>query len=135
MKTRILPREEYPRLDGTELEALWSKLPQGAHVLVVEDKDGKIVGTWCAYTLVHAEGVWVAEEHRAKAAVARSLMQGMAIVIREAFNAAGFMTGSMDNDVAKMLLALGAIEIPGRHFTVPVTALGTVEGEQPCLPQ
>jgi hypothetical protein len=53
--TRLLPREEWARLAGTELETVYPVLPQGSHVIVIED-DGRIVGCWAVYPQWHVHG-------------------------------------------------------------------------------
>ncbi len=74
--TRILPREDYGRLAGTELEAVREQLPESASVVVVED-DGEIVGCWALMPVLHAEGVWIAERERKRGRVALRLLRAM----------------------------------------------------------
>lgn len=119
MTTRILPREEYPRLAGTELEAVWPTLPEGAAVLVVEE-DGQIVGCWAAFLVAHVEGVWIAPEHRGRGGVARRLLVGMRRTLVETFGATGALTGAMTDDVRALLARLGATKLPGDHYALPL---------------
>lgn len=118
MKLRLLPHEEWPRLAGTELEKLHPHLaPDMAQILVVEEGDS-IVGTWAIYPQVHAEGVWIDPAHRAKGAVAKHLMQGLAQVLAH-FETSGFVTSSVSEEVTTLIKSLGGEELPGRHFVVP----------------
>ena len=55
MTSRVLPPDEWPRLQGTEAETLWPHLSaDNSRVLVVE-QDGAIVGTWVVMRLVHVD--------------------------------------------------------------------------------
>jgi ribosomal protein S18 acetylase RimI-like enzyme len=116
MVTRLLPREEWARLAGTELEAVYPVLPVGANVVVVEDDD-RIVGCWAVFPIVHVEGVWIAPEYRGNPRVARRLVGGMKNTAR-AMGAQAVVTGAMTPEVATLAEKLGGIELPGRHFTV-----------------
>jgi len=91
-------------------------LPADAEVLVVEDDAGAIVGAWAVYRLVHVEGIWVAPAHRGRTVVFRRLLAGMRMLVR-AFGSSVALTGAIDPVVADMLRKLGAVELPGRHFS------------------
>lgn len=116
METRVIPPSEWPRLAGTELEAVWPVLPPDARVLVIEDA-GVIVGCWAAFTKVHVEGVWIAPAHRGKASVARRLMAGMRRVVR-AMGAESVATGATTDDVRNLLTRIGATQLPGDHYVL-----------------
>lgn len=118
--SRILPRAEYGRLAGTELEAVAPVLPADADVLVVEDADGAIVGCWAAFALVHVEGVWIAPEHQGRSGVARRLLAGMR-AIAGARGARAVNTASVSPDVSGMLRKLGAVQLEGEHFSLRVS--------------
>ena len=118
MIARLLWPEEYPRLVGTELEAVYPHLPAGAQVLVVED-DGRIVGCWAFFQAWHAEGIWIAPEHRGRGSVARRLLSGMRHVLRR-MQARTVVTGATDDRVADLIARIGGSELPGRQFVVPV---------------
>lgn len=121
MKLRLLPPEEWPRLVGTELEKLYPHLaPDMAQILVVEEEGAgsKIVGTWAIYPQVHAEGVWISPGHRSKGAVAKHLMEGLSQVLTH-FEASGFVTSSVSEEVTSLIKGLGGEELPGKHFVVP----------------
>lgn len=107
MTRRVLPRDEYHRLVGTELETVAATLPDGCQVLVVEDGDA-IVGCWALLSVLHVEGAWVAESHRASAS--RHLLHGMADLVADAGGAA-VLTGSMSPRVTRLLKGLGATKL------------------------
>lgn len=120
MRTRILPRDEFDRLTGTELETVHPFLPEAARVIVVEDGD-RIIGCWALVPILHAEGVWVAPEHRGKTSVQRRLWTRM---FREAHEM-GFravVTAAISDDVAALLASHGGVELPGRAYALTIGA-------------
>lgn len=117
LKTRLLPPDEWGRLDGTELETVYPYLDRvRAHVIVVEEQD-HIVGCWALFPLTHAEGVWIAPEHRKKTAVARQLLRAMRATAR-AMGSQAVNTAALSDDVREMLSALGAVPLPGTHYAL-----------------
>lgn len=116
MITRVLPREDYGRLAGTELETVAPVLPPDAEVLVAEDA-GVIVGCWAVFAVLHVEGIWIAPSHRKQGGVARRLLRGMRGLL-ERRGAAGAVTGAMTDDVRGFLERLGARRIPGEQFAI-----------------
>lgn len=121
MITRVLPHEEWSRLDGTEAEQVWRALdPERTTVLVVED-DGKIVGTWTLLWVLHAECVWVDPAHRKRGSVARRLWLAMKAAA-ERFGALGVMTAAGSPEVDALLVDR-ADELPGRHYVIPVAGM------------
>lgn len=118
--TRVLPREEYDRLAGTELETVAPHLPESARVIVVEQGDA-IVGCWAVFPVTHVEGLWIAPSHRGKSAVARKLLAQMVLTARE-MGAQVVNTASVSEDVTEMLDRLGAVELIGKHFALRIGA-------------
>jgi hypothetical protein len=113
LTTRVLPRDEYPRLVGTELETVALTLPDGCQVLVVE-ADGVIVACWALLSILHVEGVWVSPDHRI---AARHLLRGMADLVADAGGAA-VLTGSASPKVTKLLQGLGATKLDFDHYVL-----------------
>ena len=122
MTTRCLPPEEWPRLAGTELEAVWPHLRPAhqATVLVVEDGEA-IVGCWLLLTLAHCEGVWVAPTHRGKGSVARRLLAAMRREVQQR-GFATVLTGAMTPDVERIIRGLGGHPLPGAQYVLPFGA-------------
>jgi hypothetical protein len=118
LATRILPREEYGRLEGTELADV--PVPDGASVVVVEDEDA-IVGCWMLVTVCHAEGVWIAPAYRRKGGVALRLLRGMR-TLAKAHGASQVCTSSLDGSVTRLIERLHGQRLPGEHFLFPVGA-------------
>lgn len=119
MTTRILPREEYPRLEGTEAELLWPHLPAGSQVVVVEDDAGAIAGCWTLIPTIHAECLWIAPTHRKLSVVLRRLLRGM-FTRADEMGAPVVVTSSISDEVTRLLEHFGATELPGRHFTMAI---------------
>src|SRR4030095_8022164 len=77
MTHRELTRPEWNRLpEGCELAQIAATLPDTVRVYVVEDHD-EIVGAWALVLMAHAEGLWIAEPHRKRAAVLRHLIAAL----------------------------------------------------------
>lgn len=115
VQARILPREEWHRVAHTEVGPLLPVLPLLASVVVLEH-ERVIVGCFTLVPLVHFETVWIDPAHRRKGAVLRRLLAALS-------NFAGgsrVQTGTDDAGVADILMRLGAHELPGRHFSLPV---------------
>lgn len=110
MITRVLPSREWSRLAGTDLGSV---LPQCSSdttlVLVVEDGD-RIVGCWAALTVIHAEGVWIAPEHRGKSSVARRLWAGMRKMLHGKVSAV--LTGAADESIRALIEGHGGVPVP-----------------------
>ncbi len=119
MITRVLPKEEWPRLRGTEAETVWPFLDaERASVIVVED-EGLIVGCHILMYVLHAECLWIHPDHRGKSSVARRLWGA---VQRAAISCGvhALMTAACDDNVRGLLAHVGATQVPGEHFMVPV---------------
>lgn len=112
MTTRLLPPDEWPRLETTLLASVWRTLnPAYAEVIVVE-QDGQIVGSVALLSTLHAECLSV----EGGAGVARALWTAL----RDRVHAAGGQAvwgASMDAPMQR-LLARHAEPIPGDHFLV-----------------
>lgn len=126
MTTRILPREEWPRLVGTEAEALLPTLdPEKAAIVVVED-DGAIVGCHVLFTMLHAECLWIHPEHRGRASAARRLWAAVQDEAR-AIGATALITGAANDRVRGLLAHVGATPLPVDQYVVPIQPAQTPE--------
>jgi ribosomal protein S18 acetylase RimI-like enzyme len=113
-----LPREEWARLDGTELETVYPVLPDDAEVVIVED-DGRIVACWAAFNRTHVECVWIHPSYRKRVSVARRLLVGMFDLLRRR-HVKVVNTASCSDEVSRLLLKLGAVELVGAHYALKV---------------
>jgi N-acetylglutamate synthase-like GNAT family acetyltransferase len=116
--TRLLPRDEWPKLAGTELETVVTILPDSAAVIVVEDA-GVIVGCWSLLPVYHAEGIWIRPDYRRQGGVALRLLRGLRTVAKR-YGARAVCTASMDTTVSTLIERIGGQKMPGTHYTVPM---------------
>lgn len=79
---RILPPEEWHRLEG-ELVPLLPHLDPRRVTIVVVEEDGVIVGRLVWIKADHVENAWMAPSHRGKTAVARRGWRRIRQLIRE----------------------------------------------------
>lgn len=118
--TRILPFEEWQKLEGTEAEPLIDEMdPNEVFVLVVE-KNNKVVGSWLLVLKWHAECVWIHPDERRNPVVAGRLIQGMKQMARRV-NAQNLVTSAMNPEVKDLIVKhLQGVELPGKMFVFPV---------------
>lgn len=117
MTTRLLPPEDWAKLAETECGPLWASLPAQSQVLVVEDADGAIVGSWILLPVWHAEALWIAPAHRQQASVGRRLWRGLWKRCRE-LGIAAVVTAAAEQDatVQGLLEKVQASRIDGHAY-------------------
>lgn len=131
MNSRILPPEEWPRLAGTEAEAVWPTLdPEHARVVVVED-EGEIVATWTVMRIVHVECLWVKPSHRGVFGVTKRLLRGMRDAA-SAWGARNVVTGSASAHVTDLIRRFGGMPMPCESFVLPVEIVNTKAIRRRC---
>ena len=114
MISRVLPVEEWERLDGTLLASVWRSLkPDHAEVIVVE-QDGRIVACVALVSMLHAECC----EITGGPGVARALWKGLRTRGRAAGGQAGW-AAAVEEPMRRLLTRHGA-PIPGDHFLLRV---------------
>lgn len=119
MTTRILPVQEWPRLDAVGAETVWPLLdPNRAQILVIEDR-GQIVGTLTLMQVLHAECLWIAPSHRRGFGVIKRLLDAMWRLAR-LDGAKALWSGSTSETTTNILHRIGASEVPGQAFVFPV---------------
>jgi hypothetical protein len=126
VNTRILPRDEWALLDGTDIaKALPYHNPEDVQVVVVE-RESQIVGAWAVLRVVQLEGVWIAPEYRKKGSVAKRLLDRTMAVARSLAPHFVF-TGAQDAEVAHLLTKhLNAVKLPMDSYVIPLRPLGEV---------
>ena len=122
LETRLLPKEEWHRLIGTEAEPVWAALPDSTKVMAVE-QEGELVGCWLLLPVFHLECLWVAPDHRGKTSVARRLWNLMHATARS-LGVRSVFTASMDATVGHLLSHRGAVKLPGEHYVLPIRPEG-----------
>ena len=121
MRTRILPAEEWAKLHVTELPELLHYInPANADVVVVEDEDGKLVGSLAVLRVTHFEGVWVAPEYRGRYVLANLLNKAEAIA--EDRGETWVLGAAKDDDklMDDLIRRRGGVPLPLRVYTMPV---------------
>jgi hypothetical protein len=118
MTRRILPPEEWSKLDATALGPAWRAMaPESSQVVVVED-DGQIIACWCLVTWAHVEGLWIADAHQKRTGAARHLLMGMkALCADRGIDAV--VTHADTEDVAALVLHAGGHRLPGDAYVLP----------------
>lgn len=114
MTSRILPPEEWPRLDDTLLASVWRTMrPECSEVIVVE-QDGVIVASVALLLTLHAECLSVT----GGPGVARALWTALRARVRA--TGAEAVWGAAVEAPMQRLLMRHAEPIPGEHFLVRV---------------
>lgn len=117
MTTRILPREEYAKLNGTLLDPAWRSLPSDAQVVAIE-QDGALIGCSALFPAWHLEGVWIAPEYRKRVSVGRRLLRAWRALL------AGLRTPEVlvmatNPESARLVFGLGsAVHLDCDHYAV-----------------
>ena len=114
MTTRLLPLAEWSKIEASGLGA--ATLPHEAMVLVVEH-EGAIVGCWALYQAWHADGMWVAPNHRGRGAVFRRLVKGMRALLRS-LGTTKVVTSAIDPKIARLVTRSGAVKVPGEFYVL-----------------
>lgn len=117
MTTRVLPRDEWPRLAGTEAETVWPYLDPARTSIVVVERDGVIVGCHVLSFLLHAECLWKAAG--TGAGVSRCLWTAVQREARERWDVQAVVTGAEDDRVRQLLTHVDARSL-GEQFVIPL---------------
>jgi hypothetical protein len=123
MTHRELSRLEWPRLIGVgaEIAPALPYLPTDTRIVVVEDAHGEIIGSWAGIRYMHCEGLWTADAHRKRGAVAGHLIAGMRTVART-WGTDVALTAAVSDDVRQLIERFGGTPLPGEHFVIPIGA-------------
>lgn len=116
--SRRLPREDWGRLVGTELEHAAQHLPAESQVLVVED-EGRIVACWALIPYWHVECLWISELHRKRGRVGLYLWRAMKAAA-QAVGVKAVLTAATTHEVRELLKAVDAQKLPGDHYVMPM---------------
>lgn len=116
----MLPADEWPKLAGTEAEQVWPLLDPAKTSIVVVERDGVIVGCHVLTWYLHAECLWIAPADRGLASVGRRLWMSVQRIAREHWGVSSVITGAVDDRVRGLLAHVGATQLPGDQYVVPV---------------
>ena len=112
---RILPPDEWHKLDGRDLSRVLALLnPANTQIVVVENEAGAIVGCWASVLILHAEGVWIAPEYRTRTSVARRLWRRMRDLVL-ASGARAVVTAADSPQITTLLDRQGAQPLPQEY--------------------
>ncbi len=64
LQVRVLRPEEHDRLIGLGPFTEIGPSKEHSTVVVAENREGEILGYWCAFNAVHVEPLWIAESER-----------------------------------------------------------------------
>ena len=83
MRARILPPEEWGRLESTQLPQIAPTMrPEDVRIVVVEDGD-EIVSTVAVLRVTHLESLWIDPRYRGNAGTNRALLRKAMETVRE----------------------------------------------------
>ena len=119
MSTRILPPDEWSRLEGTLLKGAPDLLNPEIDMVLVVEKEGEIVGCTSFLPRWHMEGTWVSPNHRKMASVGRPLLRGI-YQVAKALKAKELVMMTFDPEIAALCARLGrsAIHLDGDHYSI-----------------
>ena len=122
---RILPREEWGRLDEETAAFFDTMHPDDVAVVVVED-GGEIVARLAVLRVPHFESFWMAPEKAGNAGVTRALLAAAADQAREW--AKSWIYANADNDATcKTVERLGGQFMPMHTYLLPLHRIKTEE--------
>lgn len=119
MRARTLPVEEWPRLTGTDAEAVWPTLDPLRTVIVVVEDGGVIVAHHVLLFVLHAEALWVHPDYRQTTTAGGRLWQAVKRAVLGC-GSRGFVTASVSAQVDALIAHVGGVELPGKHFVINV---------------
>tara|TARA_R110000787_G_C13372768_1_gene440990 strand:+ start:641 stop:1006 length:366 start_codon:yes stop_codon:yes gene_type:complete len=119
MTTRILPVEEWPRLEGTLLGEAWESLNPEKDLVLVLEQDGEIVACTSFLPRWHMEGTWVAPQHRKRSGVGRAFLRGMH-QMAVSLGAEELLMVSLDPETSALCRRLGKTStcLHGEHYAI-----------------
>ena len=119
MMARILPREEWHRLEVCDLPVLLQHVdPQNVSVVAVEE-NGELIATLSVLTVTHLEGLWIKPDRRGSPEVVRKLLKK---AIEEASKAPDHwvMAQSASPKMDDLIERSGGVEMPVKTFILSV---------------
>ena len=75
MMARILPPEEWSKLDVTRLPSMSAVMSPEDVTIVAVEVDDHVVATMAVLNITHFEDLWIANDHRDNAGTVRSLLR------------------------------------------------------------
>ncbi len=116
--TRMLPPEEWSKLEATCMPQVAPLLPPGDVQVVGVEVDGELAGCVTLYRATHWEGTWISPKHRT-AGVTRALLRGAKEAAHNLGSAWAFV-GSDEAMTGRLLERLGAVPVKMDTFVMPL---------------
>lgn len=119
---RVLPADEFVRLQAFEPFASQG-LPHPDHtVIVVAEQGREIVGFWGLFNAVHVEPLWIAEAHRQRPGLVRRLWDTIVTVLAQHGVQTAFALIAYQDQAQNLPMAqrLGFARLPGDLYFVRV---------------
>jgi hypothetical protein len=118
MKARVLPREEWSRLEVTQLPQIGPLMrPEDVQIVVVEVGE-RIISTIAVLRVTHFEDLWIDPEYRGNAGAARRLLK---VAISEARRFSTWAWGSSDTEhMTDIIERAGGVPLPVKSFAIPL---------------
>lgn len=119
LTTRVLPKAEWPRLEGQELGVVLEARDEDSCQVVVVEEDGAIIGQWALLGAPWIDGWWIHPERRGETAIRTALKAGMQDLMRSQSMTAAVIAVS-DPRVGRLLEQLGAVRSDCTVYYWPV---------------
>ena len=116
---RVLSKDEWGRLDVTELPQISSVKPKEIDVVVVEH-EGKIVASMEVVRITHLESLWIDPEHRGNPALAKQLLKAAVTSAQQWGDNFAWATSATDH-MSDIFERVGGSKLPVESF---ILALG-----------
>lgn len=110
MKARILPPDEWSRLERTQIPMLPGVKPADIDVVVVED-EGKVVACLSVLKITHFEGLWIDPERGNGLGAPKALLR-LALALTEKCGSDWVWAGAADDRMRGILSRVGAVKLP-----------------------
>lgn len=111
MNARILPREEWAKLEITGFPQIGSTLrPEDVQIIAVEDGD-RLVATMAVLRVTHFESLWIDPEYRGNAGLGRRLIKAGIEAARKWTDQ--WVWGASDTDhMSRIMSRIGGKQLP-----------------------
>lgn len=119
MTTRVLPYNEWHKLEQTSAKDVWRSFQEGVQIPVVIERDGEIIGQIVLIPVLHAECAGVTESERGGLAFGK-LWQATQRIAREEFHVRSVWASALEEPMLSIIEHLSGTPVPGLHALVKV---------------
>lgn len=119
MITRILPPEEWPRLDFARFSQTGREMDLGDVQVVVVEDNGRIVAYMSVLRITHMEDLWFDPEYRGNAGVAKRMMKAGFTAAKKW--ADRWVWASTESEhMSDIVSRVGGVELPVKSYVIPL---------------